>query len=95
MSDNECDWDFSGRDDAKAEIRAAVRYLLHGAQVPIAMSLRWKLWKLCARSACRRLSSAIRWTTVCLVVRRGTEARTLDARLPSLGSPPGCVGGSN
>ena len=27
MSDNECDWDFSGRDDAKAEIRAAVRYL--------------------------------------------------------------------
>jgi hypothetical protein len=31
MSDNECDWDFSGRDDAKAEIRAAVRYLLHGA----------------------------------------------------------------
>jgi hypothetical protein len=31
MSDNECDWDFSGRDDAKAEIRAAVRYLLNGA----------------------------------------------------------------
>ena len=26
MSDNECDRDFSGRDDAKAEIRAAVRY---------------------------------------------------------------------
>ena len=31
MSDNECDWNFSGRDDAKAEIRAAVRYLLRGA----------------------------------------------------------------
>jgi hypothetical protein len=30
MSD-EFDWDFSGEDDAKAEIRAAVRYLLEGA----------------------------------------------------------------
>jgi hypothetical protein len=30
MSDD-YDWDFSGRDDAKAEIRAAVRYLLKGA----------------------------------------------------------------
>jgi hypothetical protein len=29
MSD-EYDWDFGGRDDAKAEIRAAVRYLLKG-----------------------------------------------------------------
>ena len=30
MSDG-IDWDFSGPDDAKAEIRAAVRYLLEGA----------------------------------------------------------------
>jgi hypothetical protein len=30
MSD-ELDWDFSGPDDAKAEIRAAVGYLLKGA----------------------------------------------------------------
>jgi hypothetical protein len=30
MSD-EFDWDFSGQDDAKAGIRAAVRYLLEGA----------------------------------------------------------------
>jgi hypothetical protein len=30
MSD-EFDWAFSGRDDAKAEIRAAVRYLFEGA----------------------------------------------------------------
>jgi hypothetical protein len=30
MSDD-YDWDFSGRDDAKAEIRAAVLYLLKGA----------------------------------------------------------------
>jgi len=30
MSD-EVDWDFSGPDDAKAEIRAAVSYLLKGA----------------------------------------------------------------
>ena len=30
MSD-EIDWDFSGPDDAKAEIRAAVSYLLKGA----------------------------------------------------------------
>jgi hypothetical protein len=30
MSD-EFDWDFSDPDDAKAEIRAAVRYLLNGA----------------------------------------------------------------
>jgi hypothetical protein len=30
MSD-EYNWDFSGPDDAKAEIRAAVRYLLEGA----------------------------------------------------------------
>jgi len=29
MSD-EIDWDFSGPDDAKAEIRAAVQYLLRG-----------------------------------------------------------------
>ena len=28
---NEFDWDFGGADDAKAEIRAAVRYLLNGA----------------------------------------------------------------
>ena len=27
----EYDWDFSGRDDAKAEIRAAFSYLLKGA----------------------------------------------------------------
>lgn len=30
MSDQD-DWDFSGPDDAKAEIRAAVAYLLRGA----------------------------------------------------------------
>jgi hypothetical protein len=30
MSDQD-DWDFAGADDAKAEIRAAVRYLLKGA----------------------------------------------------------------
>jgi hypothetical protein len=30
MSDRH-DWAFSGRDDAKAEIRAAVRYLFEGA----------------------------------------------------------------
>jgi hypothetical protein len=30
MSD-ELDWNFSGQDDAKAKIRAAVRYLLEGA----------------------------------------------------------------
>jgi hypothetical protein len=30
MSD-EVDWDFAGADDAKAEIRAAIRYLLKGA----------------------------------------------------------------
>jgi hypothetical protein len=34
MSDNECDWDFSGRDDAKAEIRAAVRIRGHVSNVP-------------------------------------------------------------
>jgi hypothetical protein len=30
MSDQD-DWDFAGADDAKAEIRAAIRYLLKGA----------------------------------------------------------------
>jgi hypothetical protein len=30
MSD-EFDWDFAGADDAKAEIRAAIRYLLKGS----------------------------------------------------------------
>jgi hypothetical protein len=30
MSDQD-DWDFAGADDAKAEIRAAVRYLLKGS----------------------------------------------------------------
>jgi hypothetical protein len=30
MSDD-LDWNFAGRDDAKAEIRAAVEYLLRGA----------------------------------------------------------------
>jgi hypothetical protein len=30
MSDQD-DWDFAGEDDAKARIRAAVRYLLKGA----------------------------------------------------------------
>lgn len=30
MSDQD-DWDFAGADDAKAEIRAAVEYLLRGA----------------------------------------------------------------
>ena len=30
MSDQD-DWDFAGADDAKAQIRAAVRYLLKGA----------------------------------------------------------------
>jgi hypothetical protein len=30
MSDQD-DWDFAGADDAKAEIRGAVRYLLKGA----------------------------------------------------------------
>jgi hypothetical protein len=30
MSDQD-DWEFAGRDDAKAEIRAAVEYLLRGA----------------------------------------------------------------
>jgi hypothetical protein len=51
MSDD-YDWDFSGRDDAKAEIRAAA-ICSKVPQAPIAMSLRWKLWKLCARSVCR------------------------------------------
>ena len=31
MSDQEFDWNFSDHDDAKAEIRAAVDYLLRGA----------------------------------------------------------------
>jgi len=31
MSDQEVDWNFSDHDDAKAEIRAAVQYLLRGA----------------------------------------------------------------
>ena len=31
MSDQEVDWNFSDHDDAKAEIRAAVDYLLRGA----------------------------------------------------------------
>ena len=31
MSDEEVDWNFSDHDDAKAEIRAAVQYLLRGA----------------------------------------------------------------
>ena len=30
MSDQEVDWNFSDHDDAKAEIRAAVQYLLRG-----------------------------------------------------------------
>jgi hypothetical protein len=33
MSDQD-DWDFAGADDAKAEIRAAVGYLLKGATGP-------------------------------------------------------------
>jgi hypothetical protein len=33
MTDQD-DWDFAGADDAKAEIRAAVRYLLKGATGP-------------------------------------------------------------
>jgi hypothetical protein len=33
MSDD-LDWNFAGRDDAKAEIRAAVEYLLRGVTAP-------------------------------------------------------------
>ena len=44
MSD-EFDWAFSGRDDAKAEIRAAVRYLFEGAAGTDRESSCWRLWK--------------------------------------------------
>jgi hypothetical protein len=36
------DWEFAGTDDAKAEIRAAVRYLLKGAAVATAVISRGK-----------------------------------------------------
>ena len=76
MSD---EFHFNDEDDAKAEIRAAVHYLLNGAagndrrdivREIIEIVTRW-------RAACR-LPAKIRWTTACPGARRGTEARSAN-----------------
>jgi hypothetical protein len=45
MSDQD-DWDFAGDDDAKAEIRAAVRYLLKSATGPARNVIALEIMKL-------------------------------------------------
>jgi hypothetical protein len=65
VSDHD-DWDFAGAEDAKADIRAAVKYLLSGAAGQLAV-------KLCGKSSRSfatyrtdyRLDSHIPWTMIC------------------------------
>ena len=57
MSDQD-DWEFSGADDAKAEIRAAVGYLLRGAIVPPAVISCRKSFRSCARSQAAAVRAA-------------------------------------
>jgi hypothetical protein len=66
MSDQD-DWEFAGPDDAKAEIRAAVGYLLRGATGGISCR---RSMPTCARSqADCRPSRRILWMMVCLAAR--------------------------
>jgi hypothetical protein len=70
MSD-EFDWDFSDPDDAKAEIRAAVGYLLNGAAGSNRGDIVGRSLQSCTRlrAACR-LVAEIPWTMICLVAER-------------------------
>jgi hypothetical protein len=65
MSDQD-DWEFAGADDAKAEIRAAVGYLLRGAIVPPAVISCRKSFRSCAKllPGCRPSSRTL-WMMVC------------------------------
>ena len=72
---DECDWGFSSRDDAKAEIRAAVSYLLKGAAGGARVISCRRSLRSCAMSrAGRHPSLRTPWTMACPVARRGTEA---------------------
>ena len=65
MSDD-LDWNFVDRDDAKAEIRAAVEYLLRDATGVARGDIVQESLRSCAtsRTDCHR-SSRILWTMVC------------------------------
>ena len=79
------DWEFAGPDDAKAQIRAAVGYLLREVlpAAPAVISCRRSL-RSCARSqAGCRLSSRILWTMDCPAADR---ARRWHRDEPHLGS---------
>jgi hypothetical protein len=63
MSDLD-DWDFAGADDAKANIRAAIRYLLKGSTGGARGDLYRKLLRSCARSRASREGATrhnVRW----------------------------------
>ena len=76
MSDQD-DWEFADPDDAKAEIRAAVEYLLRGSPAaPAVISCRKSL-RSCARlQAGCRASSATPWTMICRAADRVPGERT-------------------
>ena len=75
MSDK-IDWDFSGPDDAKAEIRAAVGYLLKDAAGSDCGDSVREIVAIVneARAACRLVVAKIRWTMACPVARRGDRS---------------------
>jgi hypothetical protein len=90
MSD-EYDWDFGGRDDAKAEIRAAVRYLLkdtggtdRGNVVREIIEIVGKVARDLPAGGQIPLGDGMPGAS------RRTEAprHAPDRRLPSLGNPP-------
>ena len=73
MSD-EIDWDFSGPDDAKAEIRAAVGYLLKDAAGSDCGDIVREIIAIVNEVARGLVLAKIPWTMACQVARRGTEA---------------------
>ena len=84
MSD-EFDWHFSDPDDAKAEIRAAVRYLLNGAAGSGHGDIVGEIIAIVhevARGRC--VVAEIPWAMICLVAEQGHGGSSTAAR-PQLG----------
>jgi hypothetical protein len=86
MSDQD-DWDFAGADDAKAEIRAAVGYLLRGAIGGARGDIVQEIISIVRQvaSGCRP-SSRIPWMMVCQADSRRTA--DMDALIRASFQPP-------